>query len=233
MMHFALALHATREELIELAGELGRRPRAARLDRALLPGLPRRRRRARRRPGGGDRRVRAGAAHRPAPAAVRDRRGQPRPAPGDEPRELHDRARAAVGRRAARDRAGLEDGRRGDAALVGRAGPRVRGGLVSRRLGGRPRRAAQVRLRPLVHARRLRARAAPACRCSPRTAARRSRSTRRTPNPRRAEPRAGAPTMGAWISSGCSARWTTPASPRSAPARCGRGPRAARAATRR
>src|SRR4051794_19426060 len=74
-------------------GELGCRPRAARLDRALLPGLPRRRGRARRRPAGGDRRVRAGAADRPAPAAVRGRRGQPRPAPGDEPRELHDRAR--------------------------------------------------------------------------------------------------------------------------------------------
>ena len=37
-----------------------------------------------------------------------------------------------------------------------------------------------------------------------------------------------APTMGAWISSCSSARSPTPASPPSAPARCGRGPRAAR-----
>ena len=77
---------------------------------------------------------------------------QPHPARGAEPRELHDRARAALRGRAARDGAGLEDGRRGEAALVGRARPRVGRRLVSRRVGGRARRAAQVRLRPLVHA---------------------------------------------------------------------------------
>ena len=51
-------------------------------------------------------------------------------------------------------------------------------GWCARRVGGRSRRAAQVRLRPLVHAAAPTSWRPTACRCSRRTAARRSSSTR-------------------------------------------------------
>src|SRR5918997_4440036 len=138
--------------------ELGRGPRARRVAGALLPGLPRRRRPAWSGRHGRGRRVRARAEDLPAPGALRHRREQPHPAPGDEPRGLQHRARAGLGGRPARDRARLEDGRRGPAALVGRPRPRVRRRDAPRRVGGRPRRPAQARVGPLAHARRPRAR---------------------------------------------------------------------------